>query len=707
MDWSSVGIVAPPFQLTPDARFYFDSVGHRRAIDALRGGLEQASGFVIVSGEIGAGKTTLVRTLVADLDREVFVVSQVVSTQLQSDDLMLAALIGFGAAREGRQAEGVDLAMRRFLSELGRQGRRALLIVDEAQHLERETIERLCRLAAPERALALPLQVWMVGQPELRQTLHAVGEARLHRAVVVSCDIGPIERAETGAYVEHRLRKVGWSGKPQFGAGAYDEIYWRTRGIPRRINLLCNRLLISQFLASTGIVDRHAVVTADQELRAEVGEIPSSVIDDDALPVALAPSTGPPHPVPIVLHDVVAVSAPRRTLRPARIPSANDEDPHPIVCVAAGFGDHVRAAALLRALRTRAAPVAASLLRVHDNDALGYCGALYAGLDVARRTVCLGAPEAEEGGDPSAWTTAFAAKLDALDARALVVFDSTPLTLACATEARVRDVPVVHAVAGRRALDAGDADLATWRTVEATAGALFAPDAASTRALVDDGLAAERVHCSGSLAVDSVRIALDRIAASRRPRKPASEAAKPYGLVVLGQAANTGDRGRLTEIVDTLRDVARAMPLVWPIRSRLHAQLKRFRLEPLLATSGIRRIPAQLYVDYVGLLQRAACVLTDSWTVQEEAGGLGIPCLVVGAVPGWSVPSGGVVPVGTRRTLALSAVWEVAFGSGPKPAVPPLWDGSAGARIADVLADLAPARGGIDRAAQIAVVAGI
>ena len=139
---SHFGITGPPFQLTPDPSFYFDSKGHHRGLAEFRRGLSEASGFIVVSGEIGAGKTTLVRTLLAELDPAFVSVAQVLSTQLNAEELLRAILFAFGVA--GNHSAQADPAstIRQFLAGLQKESRRAVLIIDEAQNLHPDALDR-------------------------------------------------------------------------------------------------------------------------------------------------------------------------------------------------------------------------------------------------------------------------------------------------------------------------------------------------------------------------------------------------------------------------------------------------------------------------------------------------------------------------------------------------------------------------------------
>ncbi len=269
---SYFGFSGPPFNLSPDPSFYFQSRGHGNALSYLKFGVYQGEGFVVVTGEIGAGKTTLVRTLLSDLDDQKIVAAQIVSTQLEADDLLRSVAIAFGINTKNLTKADLIATVESFLTVLVIQKKRALLIVDEAQNLKLEAVEELRMLSNFQLGSVALLQSFLVGQPELRFLLTSRPMEQFRQRVIASCHLGPMDRGETRAYVEHRLHKVGWSDSPSFDPLAFDKIYDGTGGIPRRVNLLCNRILLSVFLASKRHVDVAAVEQIVREVCAEMGE---------------------------------------------------------------------------------------------------------------------------------------------------------------------------------------------------------------------------------------------------------------------------------------------------------------------------------------------------------------------------------------------------------------------------------------------------
>jgi general secretion pathway protein A len=252
------GLTGKPFQLNPDPAFFYGSRGHKRAFAYLQYGVHQSEGFIIITGEVGAGKTTLVRSLLEQIDPNRLVAAQLVTTQLDAEDLLRAVAMAFGFSTKAMDKAQLLGELEAFLISLVPQGKRALLIVDEAQNLSNRAIEELRMLSNFQLGNQGLLQSFLVGQPELRQR------------VTASYHLGPMDRAETQAYVEHRLRHVGWSQDPRFEHGAFDAIYSFSAGIPRRINTVCNRVLLAAMLSEEHNITAANVDATADEIRLEL-----------------------------------------------------------------------------------------------------------------------------------------------------------------------------------------------------------------------------------------------------------------------------------------------------------------------------------------------------------------------------------------------------------------------------------------------------
>lgn len=246
---SFYGLASKPFQLNPDPTFYFGSKQHRRATAYLEYGMHQNEGFIVVTGEVGAGKTTIVRGLLSKLDPAKVVAAQLVSTQLDAEDTLRMVAAAFGVSTKNSGKSDILLALEAFLVDVARQGKRCLLIVDEAQNLTPRAVEELRMLSNFQFETHALLQSFLIGQPEFRGIMQSPHMQQLRQRVIAACHIGPMAQEETQAYVEHRLKCAGYTGAPLFDGEAYAAIFKTSGGIPRRINALCDRLLLSGFLA--------------------------------------------------------------------------------------------------------------------------------------------------------------------------------------------------------------------------------------------------------------------------------------------------------------------------------------------------------------------------------------------------------------------------------------------------------------------------
>ena len=262
------GLRSRPFQLTPDPRFFFSSRGHKKAMGYLVYGAHQGEGFIVITGEIGAGKTMLVRMLVQKLESQNLVIAQVVSTQLEADDMLRMVAAAFGLPDENSKAM-LLMKLEQFLLGCYKQGKRALLLVDEAQNLPVSSVEELRMLSNFQYREKSLLQSFLLGQPEFRRTLQSPALEQLRQRVIASYHLGPIDGAETEAYIVHRLQTVGWSGDPSFSADAFAPIHQHTGGIPRKINVLCDRMMLMGRLDEKHVFSGEDVATVINELQEE------------------------------------------------------------------------------------------------------------------------------------------------------------------------------------------------------------------------------------------------------------------------------------------------------------------------------------------------------------------------------------------------------------------------------------------------------
>jgi putative secretion ATPase (PEP-CTERM system associated) len=259
-----------PFRLSPDFRFYFESQGHKRALAYLRYGLEQREGFIVITGGIGTGKSTLVEMLFNMISRQNMVAAKLVTTQLDADDLLRMVSASFGLPHEQSSKSALLHGLEVFFRQRAQRGERVLLVVDEAQNIPKRALEELRMLSNIQVDGAPVLQTFLLGQDEFRAILQAPDMEQLRQRVIATYRLKALAPEETAGYIEHRLRHVGWTGDPSFDQGAYEEIHLQTEGVPRRINTFCDRLMLYGYLEELHAFTREQVQVVARELYGEL-----------------------------------------------------------------------------------------------------------------------------------------------------------------------------------------------------------------------------------------------------------------------------------------------------------------------------------------------------------------------------------------------------------------------------------------------------
>jgi len=237
-----------PFRLSPDYRFSFSHRTYDEAKAYLKYATSEGEGFVVITGAPGTGKTTLIGALLAELDKTRVKVAALANEQLDARDLVQRVNDAFGLAADNGVAPLPKLI--RFLNQNSEEGGRAILIVDEAQSLTLEALEELRLLSNLQNYDGLLMQVFLLGQDSLLDKIRAPGMEQLQQRLIAASHLEPLELPQTIAYIEHRLRKVGWQNDPSFSKESMDLIHKFSGGIPRRINLICHRLFLRGGLES-------------------------------------------------------------------------------------------------------------------------------------------------------------------------------------------------------------------------------------------------------------------------------------------------------------------------------------------------------------------------------------------------------------------------------------------------------------------------
>lgn len=275
------GLTGRPFQLTPDPRFYFESATHRKAMAYLGYGLSQGEGFIVITGEIGSGKTTLTGHLLGTIDPLRIRAIRIVSTSFGGDDLLRLVAAQVGVATEGlEKAEVLDRVETNLLDH-ARTGQKTLIIVDEVQNLEQGALEELRMLSnfqAGEHAL---VQLLLLGQPEFKERLDKAPELeQLRQRVIATHHLTAMEKCEISSYIQHRMKLVGWNGMPAIDESAMDPLFAYSGGMPRKLNNVMTRVLLMGAVERRGVVDGALVDAVVADMARDAFSVSSAVAND-------------------------------------------------------------------------------------------------------------------------------------------------------------------------------------------------------------------------------------------------------------------------------------------------------------------------------------------------------------------------------------------------------------------------------------------
>jgi len=267
---SYYGFTERPFQLSPDPKFFFATNHHQRALSYLQYGLEQGEGFIVITGPIGTGKTTLARSLLSSLNDANIVAAQLVTTKLSPKELLELVAAEFKVTLTGNSKAEILQSIEAFLIQLHRQGKRALLVVDEAQNLPAETVEELRMLSNFQLDNQPLIQSFLLGQEELKGIIQAPDMEQFRQRIIASAHLQPLAVPEVKDYINHRVLQAGCHRENLFTDEAFELIHQKTLGVPRKINIFVDRVLLFGFLEELPELDANSINQVAEEMGIEL-----------------------------------------------------------------------------------------------------------------------------------------------------------------------------------------------------------------------------------------------------------------------------------------------------------------------------------------------------------------------------------------------------------------------------------------------------
>jgi putative secretion ATPase (PEP-CTERM system associated) len=267
---SYYGFTERPFQLSPDPRFFFATKHHQRALSYLQYGLDQGEGFIVITGPIGTGKTTIARNLLSSIGDNNIVAAQLVTTKLSPHELLELVASEFKIPYTGNSKAELLHSIENYLISLHRQGKRALLLVDEAQNLPIETVEELRMLSNFQLENKPLIQSFLLGQEELKDIIQAPNMEQFRQRIIASTHLKPLSVAEVEHYISHRLNQAGCAKNNLFVNGSFDLIHQKTLGVPRKINIFVDRILLFGFLEELSEITIEAINNVAEEMETEL-----------------------------------------------------------------------------------------------------------------------------------------------------------------------------------------------------------------------------------------------------------------------------------------------------------------------------------------------------------------------------------------------------------------------------------------------------
>lgn len=672
---SHFGFTGPPFQLSPDPSFYFDSRGHNHALAYLKFGVYQAEGFIVVTGEIGAGKTTLVRTLIDGLQSDEVVAAQIVSTQLDSGDLLRSIVIAFGIPSQGIGKADLVAAIEAFLTSLASARKRALLVVDEAQNLPAGAIEELRMLSNFQLGNRALLQSFLVGQPELRQFLQSGAMEQFRQRVIASCHLGPLEASETRAYVEHRLRRVGWTNNPSFDELAFERIHFHARGVPRRINLLCTRLLLGACLTDETSIHAAQVDNIADEFSRELGGV---------APAAAA--TQPAAPSEALLLAPEDVQGPGQLADVVRRRHGEATTMHrPLVCLVDTPLGYLKALALAQGLREHTGLPDLVIVNPGQEAAVTLSTALSAAMSRPSLELHLGATSGRFAQTAAVAQTRFDAVLTELAPCAALSLGHGDALFACSLVAVKAELPLLRLEADEHADEASGVN---GTLLDQLAQVLYVGNILSHYTLHRRGATRDRICGVGRLLENVVHLLMPSAVPAAQILSEHGVALESvidsgYALVTEQFEAHLRTEEQFAIHVDALCAISAVLPLVWVVQQPTFLALSKRALRERLDRARVILVPQVPFLQLLGLLASArAAVLGPDLTWAAEAQAVGLPSMCL-ALSGLGVAGAEIGSSSRTVRQAAQAVQEFeSLIERDRSEDGSYWDGGAAHKIA-------------------------
>jgi len=276
-----------PFDLLPDPDFLFMSSSHKKALSYLNYGIRERVGFILLTGEVGSGKTTLIRNLIKKNLKNV-ILSKIFNTRVDSEQLIAMINDDFGLAVQNKNRITLLRDLNAFLIDQFLKGNKPVLIIDEAQNLDQDLLEEIRMLSNLETDNAKLLQIILVGQPELRKTLASPNLVQLRQRISINCHIQPLSRTEIELYILHRLEMAGDSDAVSFSQETINMIFTYSHGIPRLINIICDFILLAAFAEDTRSIDSVLVqeIIGDLDFEHQYWGVAVPAVVETPLPVS-------------------------------------------------------------------------------------------------------------------------------------------------------------------------------------------------------------------------------------------------------------------------------------------------------------------------------------------------------------------------------------------------------------------------------------